>query len=81
MHLDAGGVQRHGFELDLHDLRALQLLEDPLEHAQLGPAAHARVDGVPVAESLGQAAPFAAVLGHVTDGVEHLQIGQLTLPR
>jgi hypothetical protein len=27
MHLDAGAVQRHRFDLDLNDLRALQLLE------------------------------------------------------
>lgn len=84
MHLDAGGVQRHSFELDLHDLRALQLLKGTVEHAQLGPAVHARVDGVPVAETLGQATPLAAVLGDVQDGVEHLQIAQAdiaALPR
>lgn len=49
MHLDAGAVQRDGLDLDLHDLSALQLLERTIEHARLGPAAHARVDRVPVA--------------------------------
>jgi len=30
---------------------------------------------VPFAESLGQASPLAAVLGHVQHGVDHLQVG------
>jgi hypothetical protein len=73
MNLDDGGVQRHGLDADAHHLRLLQLLEHPIEHAQLGPAVHARVDGVPVAEALGQAAPLAAVLGNVQDGIEHVE--------
>lgn len=65
--------QRHDFELDL---RALQLLKSTLKNARISPAAHARVDDVPAAESLGQDAPFGAVLGHVEDGIEYLQIGE-----
>ena len=76
MHFDDGGVQRDGFDADAHHLRLLQLLEHPVEHAQLGPAVHARVDGVPVAEALGQAAPLAAVLGHVEDRIDDLQIAE-----
>ena len=76
MHLHAGAVQRHRFDLDLHDLRLLQLLEGSIQNARLRPAAHTRVDRVPVAEALGQAAPFAAVLGDVKDGIQHLQIRQ-----
>lgn len=76
VHLDAGAFQRHGFDLDSHDLGLLQLLEHAIQHPGLGPAVHARVDGVPVAEALGQAAPFAAVLGDVQDGVQHLQVAQ-----
>jgi hypothetical protein len=76
MHLDAGAVQRHGFELDLHDQRSLQLLEGPIQDTRLGPAVHARVDGVPVAEAPGQTTPLAAVLRHVKDGIEHLQVAQ-----
>src|SRR3982750_1271365 len=76
MDLDARAVQRHGFELDLNDLCKLQLLERAIKHPGLGPAAHARVDGVPVAEALGQSAPLAAVLSDIKDGVEHLQIAQ-----
>ncbi len=76
MHLHDGAVQRHGLDLDAHDLGPLQLLEHPVEHAALGPTVHARIDGVPVAETLGKAAPLAAVLGNVQDGVQHAQIGQ-----
>jgi hypothetical protein len=39
---------------------------------------------VPVAKVLWQAAPFAAVLGHIKQGVEQLQIGHAyvtALPR
>ena len=35
----------------------------------------ARVDGVPIAESLGQPAPFATVLGHVQNRIDYAQIG------
>ena len=51
-HPDARAVQRHGLDLDLHDLRLLQLFEGGIEHARLRPAAHARVDRVPVAKTL-----------------------------
>ena len=34
------------------------------------------VDDVPVAESLWQVASFAAVLAHVENDMEHLQIGE-----
>ena len=42
----------------------------------LGPAVHARVDRVPVAEPFGQSAPLAAMLGHIEDGVDYLQVAQ-----
>jgi hypothetical protein len=74
MTLDDGAVERDRLDLDAHDLRLLQALEHPVQHTALGPAIHARVDRVPVAEPLGQATPLAAVLGHVQDGVQHPQI-------
>ena len=76
MNLDAGGVQRHRFDLDAHDLLALQCLKHLVEHTGLGPAAHACVDGVPIAKALWQSAPLAAVLGHIQHGVDDLQIAQ-----
>ena len=76
MDLDAGGVQRDRFDLDAHDLRALQLLEHAIQDAGFGPAVHARVNRVPVAKALGQSAPLAAILGHIEDRIDHLQVTQ-----
>ena len=73
---DRRTVQRHGFDLEADDLILLQLCEDPIQYAAFGPAIHAGVDRVPVAETCGQATPFAALLGHVHDRVQHSQIGQ-----
>lgn len=67
MHLDAGAVQRHCLDLDLHDLRLLQLLESAIKHTGLCPATHARVDRVPIAKSLGQTTPLASVFSNVQD--------------
>jgi len=74
--LDAGGVQRDRLDLDAHDLGPLQFLEHAIEYTGLGPAVHARVDRVPVAEPFGQSTPLAAMLGHVEDGVDYLQVAQ-----
>ena len=76
MHLHDGAVQRHRLDADAHHLGSLKLLEYTVQHAAFGPTVHARIDGVPVAEALGQAAPFAAVLGDIQDGVQHTQIRQ-----
>ena len=67
-----GAVQGDRLDLDAHNLFSLELCEHSIEDAALRPPIHPSVDGVPVAESLGQAAPFAAVLGHVEDGIENL---------
>ena len=75
MHLHDGGVHFDGLDLDAHDLLALQQFEDLVQHAALGPAIHAGVDGVPGAETLGQSAPLAAMLGDVQQRIEELQIG------
>ena len=77
MDFDAGAVQAHCLDLDAHDLVSLEPLEHAVEHPLLGPAAHARVDRVPVAEAFRQAAPIAAVLDDVEDGVDHLEVGDL----
>ena len=62
VHFPAGAVQRHGFDLDVHDLLALKLFEHLVQHPGLGPLAHARVHCVPIAQALGQTAPLAAPL-------------------
>ena len=76
MYLDARAVERHGFDLDAYHLSTLQLLEHPVENPCLGPAIHARVDGVPIAEPLGQSTPLAAMLCDVEHCVQHRQIRQ-----
>ena len=70
MDLDACGVQRDGFDPDTHDLRTLQLLEHAIQDASFGPAIHARVNRVPVAEAFGQSAPLATMFGHIEDRID-----------
>ena len=74
MHFDHGAVQRHRLDLDTHDLSMLQLFKQSIQYTALGPAIHASVDRVPIAEPLGQTAPLATMLGHVQDGIENVQI-------
>ena len=76
MHLDDGRVQFYGLDLNAHDLLPLQSFQDAIQHAVLGPAIHARVEGVPVAKPLRQSAPLASLLGHVQQRVEHLPVGK-----
>ena len=76
MHLDGGRIQFDGLDLEAHDLLPLRPLRDVIQHAVLGPAIHASVDGVPVAKTLRQSAPLAPLLGHVQQRVEHLQVGK-----
>jgi hypothetical protein len=51
MYLDAGAVQRYGFDLDANHLLTLEFLEHLVQHTRLRPATHARIDGVPAARS------------------------------
>ena len=74
MDLDEGAVQGHGFDLHPDDLSVLQLGKDTIQYPALRPPVHASIDGVPVAEPLGQTTPFASLLGDVQNGVEHLPI-------
>ncbi len=52
MHLHDGGVHLDRLDLDAHDLLPLQEFEDMIQHAALGPAIHAGVDGMPGTETL-----------------------------
>lgn len=74
MDLDEGTVQRHGFDRDADDLRLLQLGKNAIQYPALRPPIHARIDRMPVPELLGQAAPFAPLLGDVQDRVQDLPI-------
>ena len=74
MPLDAGAVQAHGLPPDLDHPRPLPMREPAVQNPVLRPPVQARVDGVAVAEGLRPAAPLAAVLGHVENGVEYRQV-------
>lgn len=76
MNLHNGAVKGHGLDLDADELSTLQLLEQSIQHPVLGPAVHARVDRVPVAKTLRQTTPLAAMLGHIQNRIENLQIRQ-----
>jgi hypothetical protein len=52
--------------------REKQLGKDAIQHPALCPTIHARLDGVPVADSLGEPAPFAPLLGDIQDGIEYV---------
>ena len=74
MYLHAGAVEAQGLDPDPDHLLPLQGLEHAVQNAVLRPPVHARVDSVPVSEVLRQATPLAAVLGHLQNGVEYLQV-------
>ena len=76
MNLDSGAVEREGLDLDANDLLLLERFEDAVKDAAFGPSVHSCIDGMPVAESFGQSAPLAAMLGHIQNGVENLKVGE-----
>lgn len=76
MHLDTSAVERNRFDLDADDLLLLQLLEYATQNTAFGPAVHASVDGVPVAKTLRQSTPLAAMLCDIEYGVENLHVTQ-----
>jgi hypothetical protein len=63
------------FDPDGQDLLLLQPGQDPIQHPGLAPPVHPGVDGVPIAQFLGQTPPFATMLHHMEQRVEQLQIG------
>lgn len=75
MHLSAGAIQGHRLNLDAHNLGLLQLGEYPIQYTRPRPAAHACVDGVPIAKALWQTAPLAAMLGDIEDRLQHVRSG------
>jgi hypothetical protein len=74
MNLNDRTVQANRLDLDADKLLALQLSKQSIQHARLGPAIHTGVDRMPVAKSLRQRTPFAAVLRHKEDGVNHVEV-------
>src|SRR5438876_380832 len=74
MNLNDRTVQTHRLNLDADELLALQLREEPIQNARLGPAVHTRINRMPVAKALRQRAPLAAVLRYKEDGVYHVEV-------
>lgn len=74
MNLYDGPLQAHRFDLDAHELLFLQLLEQFFEHPGLGPAVHAGVDRVPVAETLWQCPPLTTVLRNIQNRIDDSQV-------
>ena len=76
MNFNGGTVERDGFDLDRDQAFTLKPLKDSIKHSVLAPPAHARVNGVPVAKLLRQAAPLATVFGNIQDGIKDLKVIQ-----
>ena len=57
MNFDRGRIQAPRLDADARQLFVLLRGEHGVQHAALGPAVHARIDGMPRTEALGQAAP------------------------
>src|SRR5580693_263189 len=81
MHFHRGRVQRESLDPDAHNLLQLQLFKYPVESATLGPAVHARVDGMPVTEPSRQPTPLAPVIGHIQQRIQKLQVRQTYITR
>ena len=76
MNFDRRAIQAHALDADGQDLLGLQPCEDSVQDPRFAPTVHSGVDGVPVAEVLGQSAPLAAVLYRIKESVDQLQVGQ-----
>ncbi|MGF6851350.1 hypothetical protein OKW29_000236 [Paraburkholderia sp. CI3] len=74
MNLYHRAIQRDRFDPDANDLLTLQFSEHTIQHAIPGPAVHSCVDRVPSTKTLGQSTPFATVLGHIKNRIQHLQV-------
>jgi hypothetical protein len=76
MYLNRSRVLTESFNANAYDLLHLELLEDAIQYAALGPAIHARVDGVPVPKTCGKAAPLASLLGYIQNGIQRFKVAQ-----
>jgi hypothetical protein len=74
MHFHRSRVQAESLDPDTHNLFQLQFLKHSIQRTALGPAIHARVDGMPVPKTLGQPTPLASMLRHVQYGIQKLLV-------
>jgi len=80
MNLYGSRIQAERLNLDPYDLLELQLLENSIQHAALGPPVHPRVNRMPVTKALWQPTPLTSVLGHIQQRIYQLQIAQAYVP-
>ena len=66
-------------DMKTQDLHLLTLGNDPIAHTTLKPATDAGSDRIPVAATLGQAAPFAAMRDHRYKGIAHVSLAAADL--
>src|SRR5579864_28225 len=74
MDLHDRAIETYRLDLDANKLLLLQGRKEPIQHPGFGPAIHARIDRMPVAKALRQRSPLAAVLGHIEDRIDYLEI-------
>lgn len=74
MDLYRSGIDRDMINLNVDDIIFLEGQEYVIKNALFGPAVCAHVNTMPSPEPFRQAAPFAAVLGYIQNGVQHLQV-------
>ena len=67
-------IERTDLHLDLDNLQRLHGLEDPCQYSSFGPAAHPRIDGMPMTVFFWQPPPFRPVFCNVEDRIENFQI-------
>ncbi len=80
MDLHDRAVQSQSLDPDADDLLFLEGREHAVQHPCLRPSVHPRIDRVPPAKPLGEGPPLAPVLGHVQNGVQDIQVGELHVP-
>lgn len=76
MYFDDGAVQTYRLDFDTHELLMLQFFEQPIQYTGFRPTIHARINRVPVAEALRQAAPFATIFCDKQNRVDDLKIAE-----
>jgi hypothetical protein len=76
MRLDDGPVEIDGIYANPLELLMLQLLEQAIQHTILRSAVHAGVNRVPVAETLRQCPPLAAVFRNAQGRVDDIEVSE-----
>jgi hypothetical protein len=74
MYLDDRAIQREHLDPHANDLGTLQFGEYAIQYAASGPTVHPRINRMPPAKPLWQAAPLAAMLGNIKNRIQYLKV-------